>query len=177
MLRSIQLCISDLYLIRNKKSSKFVKMKTNLAIISSVSEPRYRIILIGNETVSAKRREYKWLRYGSRVRGGDHLNLSLTALEKRQQMERERRVWSTFDSLLVDGVLAPWLIHWLAHLQLARDTTIRHSVMSQCYKYSHAFPTTFLPSRNCLSPKLSFPRPYLRAILVSPTTYIYIRIA
>lgn len=58
-------------------------MKTNLAIISSVSEPRYRIILIGNETVSAKRREYKWLRYGSRVRGGDHLNLSLTELEKK----------------------------------------------------------------------------------------------
>lgn len=59
--------------------------------------------------------------------------------------KRAESLGRTFDSLRADRVLAPWLIHWLAYLQLARDTVIRHSVMSQCYKYSHAFPT-FLSS-------------------------------
>lgn len=57
--------------------------------------------------------------------------------------KRAESLGRTFDSLRADRVLAPWLIHWLAYLQLARDTVIRHSVMSQCYKYSHAFPTNF----------------------------------
>lgn len=88
--------------------------------------------------------------------------------------KRAESLGQRFDSLQVDDVLAPWLIHWLAHLQLARDTAIRHSVMSQCYKYSHAFPTTFLPSRNCLSPERRVsPRPCLRAIL-SPSTELCI---
>lgn len=68
-----------------------------------------------------------------------------------RQRERERRSLGHVRFVASRGVLAPWLIHWLAHLQRARDTAIRHSVMSQCYKYSHAFPTTFLPPRNCLS--------------------------
>lgn len=124
----------------------------------------------GTSTFSWECRNERWLgspffrqrvggairaRYGSRVRGGDRLNLSLTAVEKRRQRERERRVWDTFDSLGAESVLAPWLIHWLVHLQRATPSAIRHSVMSQCYKYSHAFPTTFPPPRKCLSSRVS----------------------
>lgn len=85
--------------------------------------------------------------------------------------KRAESLGRTFDSLRADRVLAPWLIHWLAYLQLARDTVIRHSVMSQCYKYSHAFPT-FLSSltraENCLPRSCPRNSPFLPFISRDP---------
>lgn len=42
--------------------------------------------------------------------------------KKATEGKRAESLGRTFDSLRADRVLAPWLIHWLAYLQLARDT-------------------------------------------------------